>query len=132
MSQKYLAGTNRYTERLGSFTAEELLCLMRPEVEDALTRYGFTIEAFAPSQSLRAKRLLGYGSVKIDGKTKFLDRADRALLEDFLAVHRTVWILEGRAIAYRVADEAPEHSHEAPEHSHEALDDANAEIESEA
>jgi hypothetical protein len=58
MSQKYLAGTNRYTERLSTFMAEELLSLMRPEIEPILAKH--LKDNSAPSQSYRAKLVKTY------------------------------------------------------------------------
>lgn len=99
---------NKYTsdlERYGAeLRAECLLGLMRAEVNGVFDRYGMDQP---PSQSHRAKRLLDEIKEEIkvmvtskhplDDDLRQLFR-DRNMLRDFLAVHRTVWILEGRPI----------------------------------
>lgn len=80
-----------------------LLHLMRPEVEEIFEQWGLTSP---PSQSNRASRVLDEINNEISDMVKRkaplaelsqLFRK-RDLLKDFLAVHRTVWILEGKPL----------------------------------
>lgn len=87
--------SNRYTAKLSTSTVEALLSVMRPEVEETLQRYAI-LTGNAPSQSHRATRLLQ--------KTGAIKSADKVLLQDFLCVHRAVWILEGRGGPYLSVD----------------------------
>lgn len=88
MSNIYHDHLNKVGVRL---TAENLLIVMRIRVGGLLSRMRpYTSES--ASQSLCAKQLLGF-----DPRAKVLTGAERQLLQDFLAVHRTVWILEGRS-----------------------------------
>ena len=97
---------NKYWEKSpliqqGLGAAGELLHLMRPEVEEILkVRRG---DAGPPSQSLRAQGVitginfrLSDEDLSIEEKMKLFNQ--RNILEDFLAVHRTVWILEGKPL----------------------------------
>jgi hypothetical protein len=83
--------TNKYHKELSDkklpLTAEELLHIMRPEVEEILQRHGWTEP---PSQSHRAIQAITEWENPL-GK-------DMTVLLDFLKVHRTVWILEGKPI----------------------------------
>ena len=98
---KYVSDLNRYGADL---TAEALLGLMRADVNIVFTRHGMDTPQ---SQSYRALRLLEEIKAEIktmvtakhplDDDLKQLFR-DRDMLKDFLAVHRTVWILEGRPV----------------------------------
>jgi hypothetical protein len=98
---KYVSDLNRYGADL---TAEALLGLMRVDVEKVFIRHGMDQH---PSKSYRALRLLEEIKAEIttmvtskhplDDDLKQLFR-DRDMLKDFLAVHRTVWILEGRPV----------------------------------
>jgi nitrous oxide reductase accessory protein NosL len=82
-------------------TAEELLHIMRPEVETILSQFP-DWDNPAVSQSLRASAILPLIEERIRSKmglektVPFLRQ--RRILQDFLAVHRTVWILEGRPL----------------------------------
>lgn len=80
-------------------TAENLLTLMRRDVEPVLNRLLF--QDRTPSQSLRVNRALDI--LKTSPRPEIGDRdahrqrrEDKWLLEDFLAVHRTCYLLEGR------------------------------------
>jgi len=88
-------------------TAEELLHIMRPEAEEILLKYDMDQP---PSQSYRALRCidkieelrhaahLRHRTTKEIPK-EWLDLSrDLRALKNFLAVHRTVWILEGRPL----------------------------------
>lgn len=96
----------KLTEVGGIPTAEELLDLMRPEVEKIIPLY---TPNTCQSQSLLAKRALEHidhalaearkNDPSLGSWMKMAPvRRHRDTLSDFLAVHRTVWILEGRAI----------------------------------
>lgn len=105
---------NRYVEALQSkglpLTAENLLDLMRPEVEELLAKHGMLSP---PSQSHRASRLLALlrsnhipepgkfnaGVCSNESRPQMLQRfREEDILRIFMAVHRTVYILEGRVI----------------------------------
>jgi len=82
-------------------TAEDLLGLMRPEVEAILKKYW--PESTAPSQSTRAVKVLLHIERMLEQAAMFSPekkelRADMAALHNFMAVWRTCWILEGRAL----------------------------------
>jgi hypothetical protein len=99
---------NKYVmdlERFGAdVCAETLLGIMRAVVDKVTERYGFDQP---PSQSHRAKLALDAVENEIrdmvkakhplDDDMRQLFR-DRRFLKDFLAVHRTVWILEGKPV----------------------------------
>lgn len=81
--------------------AERLLNVMRGMIEPVLQKY--EKGRHCKSQSYRAKVVAGYLREEIKylrplgmEATKDMSHALRTI-EDFLAVHRTVWILEGRA-----------------------------------
>lgn len=88
-------------------TAENLLSLLRLEIAPILKDWS---ETTAPSQSAQAisamdalKKSIAMSKESLGLSKTFLDATKEArrhlrLLEDFMAVHRTVWILEGRAI----------------------------------
>lgn len=92
------------TKRGHMALAGSLLGLMRPKVEKILKKV--IPDDSTPSQSLRAVRAIKYIEVsELPVLMQFEDKSgwaeahrDRRTLEDFLSVHRTVWILEGRAI----------------------------------
>lgn len=101
---------NRWAKQLGASTmdAGKLLDIMRPEVEKILVLSGHTSP---PSQSMRASACAGELQCKyrelleaydgvMDQTLNIKQRLEimkaRDVLEDFLAVHRTVCILEGK------------------------------------
>jgi hypothetical protein len=109
------ASMNRWTQELGQNTcdARALLVLMRPVVEEILVARGHATNpriiradseefdtSLVVSQSMRSNRCLeewnnmaphGLEELQKHGK-------DMRLLKDFLAVHRTVWILDSKPL----------------------------------
>jgi hypothetical protein len=94
---------NKYVQELRSkhleLTAENLLKILRPKVEEIFQHWG---ENQPPSQELRALRLVPKLTKKVKessclNENIFILR-HRDVLQYFMAVHRTVWILEGRPI----------------------------------
>lgn len=88
---------NKYIEHLAEYTAEALLDHMRPMVEKILQNHAVLQP---PSMSVRALYLINkldnsnFKGKKIEDVAPLLH--ERKALRDFLAVHRTVSILDGK------------------------------------
>lgn len=82
-------------------TAEELLHIMRPEVETVLSKFPDWANP-AVSQSHRASAVIPLLEAQIKSKLGIVKTVpllrQRRILQDFLAVHRTVWLLEGKPL----------------------------------
>jgi hypothetical protein len=100
-TNKYISDLERYR---ADICAETLLGLMRVDVDEIFQRHGMDQP---PSQSHRAKNLLEEISEEVRSMVKQKSGLnddliqlfqDRNMLKDFLAVHRTVWILEGKPL----------------------------------
>lgn len=106
---------NRWIQELGTAaeaTPKKLLEVMRPHVEFILSNRGYAThpkvfgaqsitedKTCTVSQSMRAHRCLDeWESQKRTLEEFKKNSSDMRLLRDFLAVHRTVWILDGRPV----------------------------------
>ena len=94
---------NKYHDELTAsgrmFLAEHLLDLLRPKVAELAVKYKVTQP---PSQHMQAKqirRILRSLPMKdITLEDRLVIMAEHQLIRDFLAVHRVVWILEGKPL----------------------------------
>jgi hypothetical protein len=99
-TNKYISDLKRYG---ADICAETLLGVMRPEVETILSQFpdwdnpavsqSFRASAVIPLLKDQIKSMLGTGIEKTVPLLK-----QRRILQDFLAVHRTVWLLEGKPL----------------------------------